>query len=106
MSHVATVVNAASISDFETGKGLPVTLLEVFIVDFAVTYGQTYSLRGNSVWWAAAKQFCDCIGSLVVLDTQEKYDHLMSQIGSLYVSVEFRLRQAKEFHRKYVATNN
>ena len=55
------------------------------------------------MWWAAAKQFCDCIGSLVVLDTQEKYDHLMSQIGGLYVSVEVRLHQAKEFHLKYVA---
>ena len=53
----------------------------IFIVEYAITYGQTY--HGQNVWWSAAKSFCDCLGGMVVLDTQEKHDHLMTKIGSL-----------------------
>ena len=87
--------------EFETGKDLSVSFVESAVSDC-----QTYSFWHHTVYWSAAKTYCDCTGSLVVMDTQEKHDHLMTQIGGLYVSIEAHLHREKSFDMKCAAITN
>ena len=59
-------------------------LLELrdFFPDVAMVWSQavTFTYTESELWWGYAKTYCECIGHLVILDTEQKQLALLNQV--------------------------
>ena len=70
----------------QLGEQCNVIYLDYFsllFAEFDSTDSQTYTF-GSPVWWSSAKGYCECIGHLPIIDTEEKQRHLLDNVYDIF----------------------
>ena len=57
-----------------------IDILKFLIAEYTVAYFQAYTLYSITLSWSSAKRACECIGHLVVIDTEMKQRHLLDNV--------------------------